>query len=706
MMIKKNPGMIQKEDYEKFMSNRKILENAKAQLKREFIGIDSIIDEIIRQVSPWYLFPELIEKPYVINLWGMTGVGKTALVRRIIDLLECNNGFVHVNLNSPEGKWSISSIELEIIAGKSRKIVFFDEFQHARTIDQNGSELEVAKNLYIWDLLDTGTISKFSADRDMVELNEIYAILKNLVKNGVRAKKGVVTSKKDIFKREFSVRGGYYYESQENSLKFFPNSRLYLLCGRGNQQMLRAKGIRKNDRFAFELACEAREFLDKLNEQETIDYLNEVIEGLKVQQNVKLTNLLVFVAGNIDEAYTSSRNFNNEIDFDEFLKESQKIDLMKMKEALKSRFRPEQIARLGNNHILYPSISKDSYRKIIDSELKKIGDNFLAEKKIKLEFGQSVRKEIFSEGVIPTQGTRPLFSTIDQLIKANIAHIYTKIFNLESMPEKILIDSRNGKIEATYWHANQSLHTEVCSAIPGKTDKSHDVPDEKQALVAVHEAGHLVASIILEKKVPQIAYSRSKLPGFEGYTYFGSVDRDIFNLQALMATIVSNLSGLAAEKLLFGRKYQSLGAKADIIKSTSLLKHALAGCGLGKDKAAFSLNSERDEFVHSVEEIEEKVKVLLKKAFRRATRLLQQEKLLLVETARYLAENPSMPGDVFLNDFFNRFATQSSFERFHQKDFSYREKLFSKALAVETAKSLAEPKIKLVNPGKKNKNAA
>jgi hypothetical protein len=65
-----------------------------------------------------------------------------------------------------------------------------------------------------------------------------------------------------------------------------------------------------------------------------------------------------------------------------------------------------------------------------------------------------------------------------------------------------------------------------------------------------------------------------------------------------------------------------------------------------------------------------------------------------------------MPGDVFLNDFFNRFATQSSFERFHQKDFSYREKLFSKALAVETAKSLAEPKIKLVNPGKKNKNAA
>jgi hypothetical protein len=68
-----------------FKSN--LLEKAKETLKQEFIGLDKIIDELTAYISAWYLFPQLQERPLIINLWGMTGVGKSALVRTQIDLI-------------------------------------------------------------------------------------------------------------------------------------------------------------------------------------------------------------------------------------------------------------------------------------------------------------------------------------------------------------------------------------------------------------------------------------------------------------------------------------------------------------------------------------------------------------------------------------------------------------------------------------------
>ena len=55
-----------------FLEKKEILENAKIQLKKEFIGIDSIIDEVVDVVSSWYTLNFLQDKPLIINLWGLT----------------------------------------------------------------------------------------------------------------------------------------------------------------------------------------------------------------------------------------------------------------------------------------------------------------------------------------------------------------------------------------------------------------------------------------------------------------------------------------------------------------------------------------------------------------------------------------------------------------------------------------------------------
>lgn len=66
------------------------LSQVKAQLKKEFIGIDEVIDKVIESITSWYLIPEMNDRLVIVNLWGLTGTGKTSLVNRLIELLEIN----------------------------------------------------------------------------------------------------------------------------------------------------------------------------------------------------------------------------------------------------------------------------------------------------------------------------------------------------------------------------------------------------------------------------------------------------------------------------------------------------------------------------------------------------------------------------------------------------------------------------------------
>jgi len=65
---------------------KKRLEDVRQKLKTEFFGLDAVIDQLIDLTGSWYCFPEIQEKPLVINLWGMTGTGKSSLVNRFVSL--------------------------------------------------------------------------------------------------------------------------------------------------------------------------------------------------------------------------------------------------------------------------------------------------------------------------------------------------------------------------------------------------------------------------------------------------------------------------------------------------------------------------------------------------------------------------------------------------------------------------------------------
>jgi len=84
---------------ESIKQRRAELEVVKQELKTEFFGLDAIIDRIIDSVATWYLLPQAISYPVIINLWGLTGVGKTQLVRSLVKKLKYQDRFVEVQID-------------------------------------------------------------------------------------------------------------------------------------------------------------------------------------------------------------------------------------------------------------------------------------------------------------------------------------------------------------------------------------------------------------------------------------------------------------------------------------------------------------------------------------------------------------------------------------------------------------------------------
>ncbi len=681
-------GAAAKNDRELFVEKMQILERAGEELKKEFVGLDTIIDEIVRQVSCWFVFPEMQEQPCIINLWGMTGVGKTALVSRLVELIGCANSFVRFDLGQ-SGKWAIHGDAIEQIARYDRKIIALDEFQHARTIDERGVEVKAYGDRIIWDLLDSGMVHSFSGGPKPFRVREFYAKLTGMIGRGLKACNGKVTAGKKLFLKEFDNFFDYGIRGKSKQ-------EVYLIPDGFLNNFINNESSNPN----FKLECEAREFFNSLDERQTLAVLKDFIESVQGQSHIRLTNLLIFVMGNIDEAYSSADNFNGEIDADVFYRSSLGITIHQIKEALKSRFRPEQIARLGNNHVIYPSMSRQSFQKLIEIELDRVAQRFLQEKRVRLEFEASLKELIYQEGVVPTQGVRPLVSSLNQLIRANLGRIYASVFSTGEPVKKIVLSVKNRQIVCDYHSGSARLFAKEIPVTLFKIRKEPPVPDDKQAMVAVHEAGHAVVDAILTGRLPKEIYSRSSMPDAEGYTLHEREPREVRSFAMFRREAAGFLAGLAAEKVIFGSGNATAGADDDIERATRLIAQMILECGMTNEAVRYNIYHRLNGVVHDVSESENKVKIYLKRAYRAARRVIRQERRLLLEVAHYLSENPSMNGETF-NDFLTRFATPEGLARFSSRHLPYRARLHE--MVAETRNEAAMPEKKLVLiKGRKN----
>jgi cell division protease FtsH len=167
------------------IQKQQLLNSISKKLKEEFVGINHVIDEVIDAINSWYLFPDLQDKPVVINLWGLTGVGKSSLINRLSELLKYDNKYYRFDLgDTSDTDWTIKRKIQDIYENVNSYpiIIALDEFQHARTIDEMGKESEKKSSRIIWQLLDSG---KFQISRYNFQLDEVYDLTLKLFKHSI-----------------------------------------------------------------------------------------------------------------------------------------------------------------------------------------------------------------------------------------------------------------------------------------------------------------------------------------------------------------------------------------------------------------------------------------------------------------------------------------------------------------------------------------
>lgn len=621
--------------HREIMLKQSILDKAKITLKQEFIGIDRIIDEVIDAISSWYLFPDLQEKPVIINLWGLTGVGKSSLVSCIAHLIEFDKQYYHFDLGESDTIESTIKRQVEKIYENVNGfpvLLAFDEFQHARTLNETGMEMNKSTSRIIWQLLNSG---RFQISRYSYFIEDLYDLiqkLRYLLKNGVGVEQGKVISKVEYFIEQMEPNQTYEKSEKRESVLdttnvlFIPESYYDNLWSLSKE--------------LFSTQFELNEKLTTLNGHETIRFLLDIFTFSNSPKSVDCSKGLIFVLGNLDEAYKMSQDFNPDMDAYEFHEQSLKINVPIIKKALKLRFRNEQIARLGNIHLIYPAFSRNSYQKIIKLELCKITDKVNRHYNINLQFDQSVHDIIYNEGVYPTQGTRPIFTTIHQIINTKLGRIISEMILNNLSVTGIVLRSIDSRIIADYYTNDTAVHSLSIEQHLNLENLRRDKRNDVQAITAVHEAGHAIISIILLHTVPEAIFSNTAEADTRGFV-FTKFKWDYISKKELLNRLALFLAGRAAEVIIFGDENVTTGAEEDIERATGFITAMLKQCGMGKLPVAYHAKqpNTRNFVYDTVGVLCNEAEAWISKALSLAEKILKEQEVLLLKMADYLSDH-------------------------------------------------------------------
>ncbi|HOS16673.1 MAG TPA: AAA family ATPase, partial [Bacteroidales bacterium] len=389
------------------------LKEVASKLKQDFVGLDNVINDLISSIKIWYIFPELQLRPTIVCLWGLTGVGKTDMVRKLVSYLKIQDRFLEIEMTSSgEGHRTIQHrLEESSISSSDQCILLLDEFQKFRTIDEDGTATQNSAYSDVWTLLSDGKFSSNLTKKtellDQMLSNKYYKDWSEFENSQQE------DSNDDDVDITETMENGKPVSAAQSKKKVNPAKpieRIYYT------PVYLARRIKRLFRLEEDI-----ETIMRWKDQDIYNLYDTCLNNTKLYEGEEYKKMLIIVSGNLDEAYHMAFEVSEaDADADFYHGLSKKITVIDIKDALLKRFRPEQIARFGNSHILYPSLSRKDFMEIIVRKCKNITDLIKTQKDISFNLDKSVYEVIYNNGVFPTQGVRPLLSTITNILSVAI----------------------------------------------------------------------------------------------------------------------------------------------------------------------------------------------------------------------------------------------------------------------------------------------
>lgn len=429
---------------------------------------------------------------------------------------------------------------------------------------------------------------------------------------------------------------------------------------------------------------------------ELILLVKEGMHTRPASKTLDLSHSLIFVLGNLDEAYSMSRNMNPDISADEFHEATSKITIADIKKALRRRFRPEQIARLGNNHIIYKSFSCAQFKGLIREELKRIELFVRNQFGWKLIFDESVVNIVYAEGVFPAQGTRPVFTTVKNLIESKVSSVVVSI--LEYQLEPAFIRWKFDGADFVFEVLDEASNVVLAFADPAKLKLENlrrSVDPQIQAHTAVHEAGHAVLAALTLRIIPSVVVSRTA-SDMEGFCLV-NFPKGPMTRESLKKDIVITLGGYVAEKMISGEEFTSSGVYSDIEEASRLANKAVRNYAMGNDPIHLAVSTQNEDAFMMSQKYAAEAVAIIKECKVEAERLIQRNKLLLMKMADYLTTNSRME-EQMIADYVRRFGVETWIEGgFTKKEEYYQFNTILQTQLLEHGKDLDSVLEELVN---------
>lgn len=448
---------------------QKYLKEIGENLKKRFHGIDTIIDKIIDQIETWYLFDDLLYRPTVINLFGLTATGKSTLVKDLVKSLNMYEKFIDIDLGKSfnytkstmffRDEGPITSRIYNTLKDTDEKgILLIDEIQKMK--DQNASVFNE-----IWGLLSDGKIGS-----GHVAINKVDALI-DMLESEITNYQDAITEFEYMRNSDNPDPNSFNYSEMKikgwnpitqpipYSKKYYINNYLSSITLE-NFEDLRPLFDYHN----FSLNKTGYPFgfdniLKKMYENNKIT-LNKILELpnfafikplIKIAQNYKkylidkynkvsskdplvFSKLLIFITGNVNELYLDSKNIN--ISADELHQKTMKLTTDDLKNELLKIFKPEEVSRFGGNFIIFPSLSSEAFRSIIIDKLEQIEKDVKNISNIKVKLITDKYLDYLERAsIVASLGARPVISRIYTEINIVVPKLIktAKLNNLSSI---------------------------------------------------------------------------------------------------------------------------------------------------------------------------------------------------------------------------------------------------------------------------------